>query len=95
MTRKAKTKKRRTNKIDRRQALMADSGYLLGDAEAGHYLRMKDKQGRTFATWADKVRLPYNDKITSGEVRSYRKKDIDWAWEKGAKNLFGFRGTNN
>ena len=64
----------------------AASPFLRGDGAASDYLGLHDPQGRTFRKWADQVGIPYT--IIAG-ARTYRKADIDRAWESNASNILG------
>lgn len=67
---------------------MSDSPYLRGDGAASAYLGMVDPQGRAFRRWADQVGLPFT---LLGRIRTYRKRDIDKAWERAASNILTFQ----
>jgi hypothetical protein len=60
--------------------------YLRGDGAAGNYLGFTDAQGRNFRKWAEARRVPF---ALVGTVRTYRKRDLDRAWERAAHYLPG------
>lgn len=73
------------------QALRASlSPYLRGDGAAAEYLGFGDEQGRKFREWAEARRIPYSE---VGASRTYRKRDLDRAWAKGAKHLEEVEGA--